>query len=195
METKFEKAIALIDKKNSEDPNLEVFQDEKIAKELLYSQRMTEKLLEVAPNASHELQIAARAQHIGRWQIPRKQYPMDRVGYFKWRNDLKKLHSEITSDLLKNVGYNSEFIDRVSFLVQKKLIKKDAETQLLEDVVCLVFLQYYLEDFIAKHSDEKIVDILQKTWVKMSSKGQELALRLNLSKRSLDLVQKALGNN
>ena len=192
MSTKFEKAIAFIDQKNSEDPNTVIVEGTEFPKELLYSQRMTTKLLDIEANASEELQIAVRAQHICRWSINRKSYSMDKIGYFQWRNDLKKLHSELTSEILNNVGYSEEFINRTSFLINKKLIKKDAETQTLEDVACLVFLQYYLEDFIAKHTDEKIIDILQKTWGKMSTKGQELALKTNLSPHSLNLVKKAL---
>ena len=192
MENKFKKAIALIDAKNSEDPNKVILDGAEHPKELLYSKRMTAKLMEIDNNASEALQIAVRAQHICRWEIKRKSYPMDKVGYFNWRNDLKKMHSEITSTLLHDVGYDATFIDRVSFLINKKRIKKDEESQLLEDVVCLVFLEYYLEDFTAKHNDEKIIDILQKTWNKMSSKGQELALQLNLSENSLRLIKKAL---
>jgi hypothetical protein len=190
--TKFEKAIAFIDQKNSEDPNTVIVEGTEFPKELLYSQRMTTKLLDIEANASEELQIAVRAQHICRWSIKRKSYSMDKIGYFQWRNDLKKLHSKLTSEILNNAGYSEEFINRTSFLINKKLIKKDAETQTLEDVACLVFLQYYLEDFIAKHTDEKIIDILQKTWGKMSTKGQELALKTNLSPHSLNLVKKAL---
>tara|TARA_R110002033_G_scaffold168662_1_gene208623 strand:+ start:12228 stop:12809 length:582 start_codon:yes stop_codon:yes gene_type:complete len=190
--TKFKKAIAFIDQKNSEDPNTVIFEDTEFPKELLYSQRMTTKLLDIEANASEELQIAVRAQHICRWSIKRKSYSMDKIGYFQWRNDLKKMHSELTSEILNKVGYSDEFINRTSFLINKKLIKKDTETQTLEDVACLVFLQYYLEDFIAKHTDEKIIDILQKTWGKMSTKGQELALKTNLSSNSLNLLTKAL---
>lgn len=195
METKLEKAIALIDKKNNDDPNIEVFEGKSYPKELLYSMRMTAKLLTVRPQASEALQIAIRAQHICRWEIPRKKYPMDRIGYFKWRNDLKKMHAEITSNLLEGLSYEKALIDRVAFLINKKLIKRDPEIQLLEDIVCLVFLEYYFEAFMVKHTDEKIIDILRKTWVKMSDEGQELALKLNLSEDGLNLVKKALEKN
>ncbi len=195
METKLEKAIALIDKKNNDDPNIEVFEGKSYPKELLYSMRMTAKLLTVRPKASEALQIAIRAQHICRWEIPRKKYPMDRIGYFKWRNDLKKMHAEITSNLLEGLSYEKALIDRVAFLINKKLIKRDPEIQLLEDIVCLVFLEYYFEAFMVKHTDEKIIDILRKTWVKMSDEGQELALKLNLSEDGLNLVKKALEKN
>ena len=195
METKLEKAIALIDKKNNDDPNIEVFEGKSYPKELLYSMRMTAKLLTVRPKASEALQIAIRAQHICRWEIPRKKYPMDKIGYFKWRNDLKKMHAEITSNLLEGLSYEKALIDRVAFLINKKLIKRDPEIQLLEDIVCLVFLEYYFEAFMVKHTDEKIIDILRKTWVKMSDEGQELALKLNLSEDGQNLVKKALEKN
>ena len=190
--TRFEVALALIDKYNSDDPNSFETNGLKFTKELLYGQRMTHKLLQFEPNASKALQIAARAQHIGRWKIDRKEYPMDRIGYLKWREALKDIHADITSQILKEVGYEDEFIDRVSVIVRKKFIKKNEESQIIEDVICLVFLDYYFEEFAAKHSEEKIIDILQKTWKKMSEKGHEHALKLKYSEKSLSLIQKAL---
>lgn len=190
--TRFESAIILIDKTNSEDINTYQVHGLEISKELLYSQRMSQKLLQFEPNASEELQIAARAQHIGRWKIARDEYPMDRVGYLKWRETLKKMHAEMAADILRTVGYDDEFIERVSFLINKKLIKKDDDSQTLEDVICLVFLEYYFEEFAEKHTNEKLIDILQKTWVKMSDKGHEAALKIKFSEKSLSLVEQAL---
>ncbi|MFB9055999.1 DUF4202 domain-containing protein [Mariniflexile ostreae] len=190
--TKFESAIFLIDQKNAEDPNAFNVQGIDFSKELLYSQRMTQKLLQFDPQASEALQIAARAQHICRWKIARNEYPMDRTGYLKWRETLKKMHADITSEILEKLGYTTEFIEKVSFLINKKLIKKNEESQTIEDVVCLVFLEYYFEDFAEKHSDDKIIDILQKTWKKMSAKGHAAALKLNFSKKSLALVKQAI---
>jgi len=190
--TRFEIAIALIDKKNSEDPNLYQSNGLNFPKELVYAKRMSQKLLQFKPNASKALQIAARAQHICRWQITRKEYPMDKIGYFKWRETLKKMHADITSEILKEVGYDEDFIKRVSILINKKLIKKNEESQIIEDVICLVFLDFYFEDFAAKHTDEKVIDILQKTWKKMSEDGHNEALKLKFSDKSLSLVQKAL---
>jgi hypothetical protein len=190
--TRFETAIALIDKKNEEDPNTYQVAGFDYPKELLYSQRMTRKLLQFEPNASKALQIAARAQHICRWQIARNEYPMDRVGYLKWRENLKKMHANTTSEILQQVGFDEQFQDRVKKIILKKLIKKNEESQALEDVICLVFLDYYFDEFATKHSDEKIIDILQKTWVKMSDKGHEAALKLPFSDKGLALVQKAI---
>ena len=190
--TRFESAIILIDNKNSEDINTYQVHGLEISKELLYSQRMSQKLLQFEPHASEELQIAARAQHICRWKIARDEYPMDRVGYLKWRETLKKMHADMATGILKDVGYDAEFIDRVSFLIHKKLIKKDDGSQTLEDVICLVFLEYYFEEFAEKHEDDKVIDILQKTWVKMSEKGHDAALKISFSEKSLSLIKQAI---
>lgn len=190
--TRFETAIALIDKANSEDINTFQMAGVDYPKELLYSQRMTRKLLQFEPNASKALQIAARAQHICRWKIARDEYSMDRVGYLKWRETLKKMHGDLTADILKQVGYDQQFSDRVKSIILKKLIKKNEESQTLEDTICLVFLDYYFDEFAEKHSDEKVIDILKKTWVKMSDKGHEAALKIPFSEKSLELVKQAI---
>ena len=190
--TRFETAIAIIDKKNAEDPNGYQVSGLEYPKELLYSQRMTRKLLQFDSNASKALQISARAQHICRWKIGRNEFPMDRVGYLKWREELKKMHANITGEILEQVGFDNQFVDRVQKIILKKLIKKNEESQLLEDVICLVFLDYYFEEFAAKHSDEKIIDILKKTWVKMSDTGHAAALKIPFSEKSLALVKQAI---
>lgn len=190
--TPLEQAIEAIDAKNAKDPNLENAEGQMLPKELLYAKRMTAQLLAFQPEASQEVQIAARAQHICRWKSPREDYPMNRIGYLKWREDLKKMHANLTAEILQDLDFEKAVIDRVMFLIKKKRIKKDAESQLLEDVICLVFLQYYFEDFAAKHEEEKLIDIVQKTWAKMSEKGQAAALKLPLSKTTLALVGKAL---
>jgi hypothetical protein len=190
--TRFETAIALIDKKNAKDENTYQVAELEYPKELLYSQRMTRKLLRFEPNASKALQIAARAQHICRWKIQRNEYPMDRVGYLKWRETLKKMHAVITGEILQQVDFDVQFIDRVQKIILKKLIKKNEESQTLEDTICLVFLDYYFDEFAAKHADEKVIDILQKTWVKMSKKGHEAALRITFSEKGLALVKEAI---
>ncbi|TVZ56087.1 uncharacterized protein DUF4202 [Lutibacter sp. Hel_I_33_5] len=190
--TKFEIAIALIDKKNTEDTNTYKFSEVEYPKELLYSHRMTRTLLQFHPTASEELQIAARAQHICRWKIPRDEYPMDRIGYLKWRETLKKMHSDITGDILQQVGYDDDFSKNVQKIILKKFIKKNEDSQTLEDTICLVFLEYYFEEFAVKHTDEKVIDILKKTWKKMSDKGHEAALKITFSEKSLNLVKQAI---
>ncbi len=189
---RFQNALQRIDAANAKDPNKVVIDDTIVAKELLYSDRMLNRLMDFAPDASEAIQIAAKGQHICRWEIARNTYPMDRVGYLKWREALKKFHASKTTSILKEVGYENAFIDRVYFLIEKKLLKKDAETQLLEDVICLVFLEYYLEEFILKHDTEKLKNIIIKTWNKMSEKGQKTALTLSFSTASLQLIKEAL---
>jgi len=191
--TPFQNASARIDAENAQDPNSEIFQSKSYPKELLYSNRMYERLLDFHPNASEEVQIAAKAQHICRWKMPRESYPMDRVGYLKWREELKKFHAKTTAGILDSVGYSQEFIDRVSFLIEKKLLKKDEETQLLEDVICLVFLEHYLEPFVQKHDTEKLKNIILKTWNKMSEKGHQAALKISYTDENLQLIKDALG--
>ena len=192
MENKFKTAIALFDKANKEDPNTDISNGKVYPKELLYATRMTEKLNHFEPNASVPVQLAVRCQHICRWEIPRDAYKMNRKGYLSWRKDLAKFHANKSAEILKEVGYDDTLIDNVTFLLQKKQLKRNDDTQLLEDVVCLVFLEYYFERFSKKYAEEKLIDIIQKTWAKMSDKGHEVALQLNFSKESLALIQKAL---
>lgn len=190
---KLAEAFKRFDEANSKDPNTEEYQGKTYPKEVLYAQRMTQKLDDFEPNASDALRLTARCQHIRRWEIPRDSYEMNRVGYLKWRQDLKKFHAKVAAEILEQVGYDQATIDKVAFLLEKKQLKKNEETQTLEDVICLVFLEYYFEDFSEEHPDKKVIDILQKTWRKMSAKGHEAAIKLPpLSERAQSLVKQAL---
>ncbi|MGB5820194.1 MAG: DUF4202 domain-containing protein [Saonia sp.] len=189
---RLQRAFQQFDDANAKDPNTEEYLGETHPKELRYALRMTEMLHHFAPNASEILQLAVRCQHICRWEIPRESYEMNRTGYLKWRQDLKKFHVQKASGILKNVGYEKETINKVAFLLEKKQLKKNEETQTLEDVICLVFLKFYFEAFTKKHSEEKLLDILRKTWRKMSEKGQGAALQLELSPTSSRLIAKAV---
>jgi len=151
---RFDQALSAFDQANSQDPNRITHKGQEFPKELLYAQRMTEWLTKVAPNASETLQLAARSQHICRWTIPRDSYPMDRKGYLLWRTELKKFHAEKSEEILTACGYNQELIDRVKSLVVKQRLKTDPESQTLEDVVCLVFLEHYFKDFAADHAKD-----------------------------------------
>lgn len=189
---KVSKAFQRFDEANGKDPNTVEYSGRSYPKELLYAIRMTEKLNAFDPHASEALQLTARCQHICRWEIPRESYEMDRAGYLRWRRDLKKFHAQKASVILREVGYSEDTIGKVVFLLEKKKLKKNEDTQTLEDVICLVFLQYYFEDFAQKHPEEKIIDILQKTWRKMSDKGRDAAMELPLSKIARDLIETAL---
>ena len=163
-------------------------------KELIYGQRMSAALETFAPDASEALQIAARAQHIMRWKSPRDGYPMDRKGYLQWRHELYGLHAEWTAEIMRAEGYEDDVIERVGTLLRKKGLKTDPETQTLEDVICLVFLEHYFAEFAAKHEDEKVIDIVKKTWAKMSAAGQQAALALSLDASAAFLVKRALSD-
>lgn len=189
---KLQQAYDLFDAANQKDPNTEVFQGKEYPKELLYAKRMTQQLNSFAPNASEALQLTARCQHICRWEIARESYEMNREGYLRWRQELKRFHAEKAAAILEKVGYPNDMIQKVSFLLEKKQLKKNEETQTLEDVICLVFLEHYFEPFAAKHPEDKTIDILQKTWRKMSDKGHKAALGLPLSESTLNLVSKAI---
>jgi len=189
---KFKKAIQLFDTANSLDPNKEIFEGNEFSKELLYAERMTNQLNKFAPNSSEALQLTVRCQHICRWEIPRDSYEMNRVGYLTWRKDLKDFHAKKAAGILKDVGYDDQTTADVEFLLLKKQLKKNADTQTLEDVVCLVFLEFYFSKFSEKYSEEKLIDIVQKTWKKMSEKGHKAALELKLPESALALITKAL---
>ncbi|MEQ9366098.1 MAG: DUF4202 domain-containing protein [Leptospirales bacterium] len=181
------------DAANAEDPNATSLPSGGTEpKELIYGRRMTEELLRFAPDAPEAVHLAARCQHIRRWRIPRKDYPMDKAGYHKWRTTLYKFHADQAAEILQQVGYDAATIDRVRFLLQKKSLRSDPDTRTLEDVICLTFLRHYFADFAAGHPEEKVVDIVRKTWHKMSAAGHAAALKLDLAPESLRLVQLAL---
>ena len=190
--SQLEKTLAAFDAANLQDPNTEIVDGKPVAKEWIYAQRMSAQLHKFCDAPSEALQLAIRSQHICRWKSPRSDYPMDRSGYKKWRLDLAQLHGDIAGDIMAEQGYDETIIARVKDLLLKRSLKRDEEVQALEDVVCLVFIEFYLEDFATKHDEEKLIDIIQKTWNKMSTKGHEAALKLPLSDTMLALVGKAL---
>ena len=187
----FERAMSAIDAANAADPNR--VDEAGRPKELVYAEQMTRWLAELVPDASDALRLAVRAQHIRRWEIPRDSYPMDRIGYLKWRTDLKNLHAKLAGDILAEAGYDDVTVARVQGLIRKERLKQDAETQALEDVACLVFLENYFADFARQHDPEKVVEIVRKTWKKMSPNGHAAALKLDMPEAAAALVQKALG--
>jgi hypothetical protein len=192
----YDKAVALIDAANREDPNQVTADGRDWPKELLYSERMSDMLERYNPDADDAMKLAIRAQHIERWKSPRNAYPMDRIGYLTWRKDLYKIQANTAAELLAQAGYDDEEIERVRSAVAKKNIKGNPDTQLLEDVTDLVFLEYYMLEFVSKHpdySEEKWIDIIRKTWHKMSGHAHEFALsgKVILPESLLPLVQKA----
>jgi hypothetical protein len=184
--------LALIDAANAADPNMIATPQGPQPAELVYGERMSAMLADFCPTASEHLAIAVRGQHIERWTSPRASYPQGRIGYLKWRKDLKDHHAARVGALMRQAGYDDAAIARVASLIRKERLKHDGEAQTLEDVVCLVFLTHYAADFIAKHDDAKVIDILAKTAAKMSKAGLEAASKLALPERLGHLMDKAM---
>jgi len=193
---RYDSAMARFDAANAEDPNREAVDGRAEPKELVYGLRMSAMLVRFAPESSEGVKLAARCQHIRRWEIPRDSYPRDKVGYKAWRTRLQQFHAEIAGDILAEVGYDPALITRVQSLLRKESLKRDPETQTLEDVIGLVFLEHYLVGFVDQHpeyDDAKWIDILQKTWRKMSPSGHLAALTLiKLPHALLPLISKAV---
>ena len=184
----FSAAIARFDAENSRDPNSEDGQP----RELLYAQRLTDWVLKLCPAASEPLRLAARCQHICRWESPRENYPMTKPGYLKWRADLKKFHAEKSGAILREVGCDDATIRRVQDLNLKKNFPTDAEVRVLEDALCLVFLEFQLTALAAKSDDEKMVNALKKSWAKMTAAARAEALKLAYGEREKNLLTLAL---
>ncbi len=191
---RYYRAITLFDTANSQDPNQEISEAKSYPRELLYAQRMTACLENFKPNASEALRLAVRCQHIGRWQIPRQDYPQGRAGYLHWRTTLYEFHAQKASEILRKVGYEDVMIEQVGQLLRKKKMREGTDSQILEDVICLVFFQHYLTDFSQKHPKEKIYEIIQKTWRKMSKEGQKTSQELTLSPATRQLLTEALSS-
>lgn len=187
--------LADIDKANSADPNKEEWGGVAHPKELLYGLRMSTWLMELSPDADDALRIAARGQHICRWEHPRSNYPMDRKGYLTWRRELYDFHAEKVGEIMRAHGATEEEIERVSFLLHKKNLHNDPDTRALEDAACLVFLEFYLADFAEKTDQEKMIGIIRKTWSKMSDQGKTHAIKLRLPDSVQVLLQKALDDD
>jgi Domain of unknown function (DUF4202) len=185
--------IAAIDGANAGDPNRIEVDGPLEPAELVYGRRMSETLARMAPNASEHLRIAARGQHIERWTLPRTSYPAGRAGYLKWRKDLQAFHARRIGEIMAAQGYGADDIARVGALIRKERLKSDAEAQLIEDVACIVFLEHYVADFLAKTDADKLADILAKTWNKMSPRGREEAGKLALPAPVKPLLEQGLG--
>ena len=191
---RFSRAMALFDAANAEDPNL----DEGQPKELLYGRRMSDMIARFAPQASEVAQLAVRAQHIQRWKVPRSSYPMNKEGYHAWRTGLYTFHADTTGELMRQAGYDDASIERVKKAVGKRGIKSNPETQLLEDIADLVFIEHYMLAFAQSKPDydeAKWLDIIRKTWQKMSKAAQGFALsgKIKLPEPLLPLITKAIG--
>jgi hypothetical protein len=201
MSTSFEKTLSLIDAAHAQDPKTTTPSTPEsspvLPYELHYANKMTKYLSLRSPSASEALRLAVRAQHLRRWEVPRTDFPATKIGYHSWRSHLAKRQAEIAHSLCLEGGYDEQFAGRVAALVRKEGLRggEDEEVQVLEDVACLVFLEDQLEEFQSGYDEEKVIGILQRTWVKMSERGRELALEVELGGRSRELIGKALGGS
>ncbi len=184
--------IHTIDEINAQDPDQVLVNNQLQPKALVYGQQMSACLNTYWPNSVDILQIAVRAQHIKRWHIKRSEFASGKAGYYQWRIALGKFHAQLTAELMQKQGYSVEEAQKTAAIIRKENLKTNELSQTLEDVACLVFLQHYFDDFAKKHSEEKIIRILQKTWAKMSEKGQKIALTLPLPEHLSQLLTKAL---
>ena len=189
---RFLAAIVAFDRANAEDPNLIEVGGAQRPRELVDAERLSTWVERLAPDASEALRLAARCQHIRRFESPRGSFPEGRVGYLQWRTQLGRFHADTSARLLTEAGYEQPLIDEVRRINLKQGLHSNPDTQTIEDALCLVFLEFELEEFRAKHPDEKVVDIVRKSWKKMSEAGRAAALQLPLSGDALALVTRAL---
>jgi len=189
---RFNQAIGEFDLLNAQDPNHRLVDGEVVPFELFFANKMTDWVFQLDSDASEIVRLAARCQHLCRWEIPRSSYPEGRVGYLSWRKDLKLFHADKSADVLRAAGYDEDVVERVREINLKLDLSNDTEVQLIEDALCLVFLENQFDDLIAKTDDGKMVTIIQKTWVKMSKKAQKMALEIRLSENGNRLLILAL---
>ena len=190
---RFERAVAAIDAVNARDPNRLTVRGSIRPKELAHAELATEWVRKLAPQAGEELLLAARAHHIERWTRPRQDYPDGRTGYLRWRKNLQNLHAARVGEILAEHGYGEEAVSRVQDLVRKRDLKQDPEVQVLEDALCLIFLETQLHEIVERLSDdEKVIDVLVKSLRKMSPSGRRAALELDYLPADRALLDQAV---
>lgn len=189
---KLQAAFEAFDDYNKLDPNTFTWDGTTYPQEYFLAIKLYDWVVQLDKDANEALLLASRSQHIGRWESPRETYPMDREGYLKWRKDLSKFHADKAAFIMQKVGYGDEMIDRVSQIILKQKIKVDADVQTMENALCLVFLEFLYEDFLHKHSAEKVINILKKSLLKMDAHGHQFALKLSYSELGLQYVGEAL---
>jgi hypothetical protein len=189
---RLDRAVAAIDAANADDPNTIVVHGVSRPKELAHAELMTAWVTRMRPDASEALLLAARAHHIRRWVVPRESYPEGRSGYLRWRRDLHEAHAADVGAILVDVGYDDTTIGRVQDIVRKRnLARGDADVQVLEDALCLVFIETQFDELASKLERPKMVDVVRKTLKKMSAVGREAALALELPAEQRELIEEA----
>ncbi len=189
---RFRDAVQRFDGLNAADPNHEIVDGSPQPRELLNARRLSDWIMTLAPDASEELRLAACSQHLCRWEIPRASYEMTRTGYLQWRTRLKKFHAGKSAGVLRAVGYPEEIVTRVQDLNLKKNFPEDPESRVLEDALCLVFLQFQFAELAGKTDAEKVINALRKSWQKMTPVAHDHALKLYYGARERELLERAL---
>ncbi len=189
----FKQAIVRFDAENAQDPNTVSVKGQDVPHELAYAKWLSAWVVRLNPEASEALRLAARCQHLRRWDIPRDTYPNDRAGYLKWRKELYGYHAKRAGEILSDVGYDDELIGKVQSIVRKENLRANPDAQTMEDALCLVFLEHQFAELSERTSREKMIEILKRTWGKMSDRGHEEAMALDLSDELIELVREALG--
>jgi len=189
---RFQRAVEEFDRMNAADPRRSDVEGVDRPYELVQAERLSAWIERLDPHASEALRLAARCQHLRRWEIPRSDWPLGRAGYLQWRTRLARFHADESASVLRAAGYDEEVVDHVRRINLKQGLRSDPDVQTMEDALCLSFMEHELEGFSEKHTDDKIVEILRKTWKKMSARGHEAALALPLSPRLAKLVGDAL---
>jgi Domain of unknown function (DUF4202) len=187
------RALAAIDAANADDPNRITVRGAVQPKELAHAELVTEWVDRLTPDPSDALLLAARAHHLRRWTIPRAEYPQGRSGYLRWRNALHDQHAADVAEILAAEGFDTDTIERVQRLVRKDDLGFDPEAQVLEDALCLVFLETQFHDLAARLDPAKLARVVDKTLAKMSSAAIDLAQTLDLPDADRTLLVAALG--
>ena len=189
---RFDTAVAHFLEQNARDPNHVIVDGVTRPKEQVAAERLAAWVQKLEPEGSEALHLAAYCQHLRRWEIPRSSYDPDRLGYLKWRKDLASFHADQASAVLRAVGYDDATVDAVRQINMKLGLRTNPDSATMEDALCLSFLEHEFAEFAAKHPDEKVIDIVRKTWRKMSERGHSLALTLALDGRAAELIGRAL---
>lgn len=186
------RAIERFDAENSRDPNTEVEEGRAHPRELLYARRLSAWVARLCPAPSEALQLAAHAQHLCRWMIPRSRYEMTRPGYHRWRTELRQFHADRATEILRDLHSPEDLISRVQSLVLKQNFPADPESRVLEDALCLVFLEHQLAGLAARTAADRVINALRKSWMKITPQARQAALTLNYGPVEKALLDQAL---
>jgi len=194
-QSRFFGVVRDIDAANAGDPRIDIVDGAARPRESVYAERMTQCLTRLYPDASEALRIAARAQHICRWQVPRASYPLGRDGYNSWRGACRDHHAALISDILRRHDYDGTEIANIVGIIKKEALKANPDSQALENVVGVVFAAYYLAPFVSDHPDydeAKLLGIIKRTLRKMDATGRAGILALSLPEAHRRLIEAAL---